>query len=67
MLAFGLGTVPVLWLVQANFGWVRSRLSPVGIARAQTALAVVAAVVLTWRLRGTIGMTGPELLNYLCF
>lgn len=67
MLAFGLGTVPVLWLVQANFGWVRSRMSPVGIARAQTALAVVAAVVLSWRLRGSIGFTGPDLLNYLCF
>ncbi len=67
MLAFGMGTVPLLWLVQANFGWVRSRLSPLGIARAQTVLAVVAALVLTWRLRGSVGFNGPDLLNLICF
>lgn len=67
MLAFGLGTVPLLWLVQANFGWVRSRLSPVGIARVQTAMALVAAVVLSWRLRGSLGFSGTDLYNYICF
>jgi len=67
MLAFGLGTVPVLWLVQANFGWVRARLSPVGIARTQAVVAVVAAVVLTWRLRGTFGFAGPDAGSFLCF
>ncbi|HEY0943653.1 MAG TPA: sulfite exporter TauE/SafE family protein [Opitutaceae bacterium] len=66
MLAFGLGTVPLLWLVQANFGWVRTRLSPIGIARVQTVVAVIAAVVLTWRLRGTLGFAGPEIGNFLC-
>jgi sulfite exporter TauE/SafE len=67
MLAFGLGTVPLLWLVQANFSWVRSRLSPVGIARVQTAMALVAAVVLSWRLRGSLGFSGTDLYNYICF
>ncbi len=66
MLAFGLGTVPLLWVVQANFGWLRSRLSPVGIARTQTALAVVAAVVISWRLRGTLGFPGPDANSFIC-
>lgn len=66
LLAFGLGTVPLLWLVQANFGWVRARLSPVGIARTQTALALVAALVLMWRLRGSLGIAGAE-GGFLCF
>lgn len=66
MLAFGLGTVPLLWLVQANFGWVRARLSPVGIARVQTVMAVIAAVVLTWRLRGTLGFAAADIGNFIC-
>lgn len=63
MLAFGLGTLPLLWIVQANFGWLRLRLSPAWIARLQVVLAVAAAVVISWRLRGTIGFgagAGPH-------
>lgn len=58
MLAFGLGTLPLLWIVQANFGWLRLRLSPTWISRVQVFLAVAAAVVISWRLRGTIGFGG---------
>ncbi len=67
MLAFGLGTVPVLWLAQANLGWVRARMSPRGLRRVQAGLAVGAAVVMSWRLRGTLGFDGPALDNFLCF
>jgi sulfite exporter TauE/SafE len=66
MLAFGLGTVPLLWIVQSNFGWLRARLSPTGIARTQTALALAAALVLAWRLRGTLGFTGPDMAGLIC-
>ena len=66
MLAFGLGTVPLLWVVQANFGWLQTRLSPLGLARAQTSLALTAAMVLAWRLRGTIGFAGPDAAGYIC-
>jgi sulfite exporter TauE/SafE len=59
MLAFGLGTLPLLWVVQANFGWLRTKLTPVWMARLQITLAVAAAVMITWRLRGTLGWTGP--------
>ncbi len=66
MLAFGLGTVPLLWVVQANFGWLRSRFSPLGMARTQTAVALIAAVVITWRLRGTFGFAGPTAADFIC-
>ncbi|MFT3782101.1 MAG: sulfite exporter TauE/SafE family protein [Nibricoccus sp.] len=58
MVAFGLGTMPLLWAVQSNFGWLRLRLSPVWISRLQVALALAAALVISWRLRGTIGFDG---------
>lgn len=67
MLAFGLGTVPVLWLVQANAGWVRGKLGPTGLRRVQAGLALTAAVVISWRLRGTLGFNGPDAGGFLCF
>lgn len=66
MLAFGLGTVPLLWLLQTNFHWIRSKLPPVWIARVQTGLALASAVVIAWRLRGTLGLPGPGLDNLVC-
>lgn len=66
MLAYGLGTVPLLWLAQANFGWMRARLSPPALDRARVGLALVAAGVLVWRLRGDLGFVGPSLENFIC-
>ena len=66
MLAFGLGTVPVLWLAQTQFGWVRRRLSPMVLARVQTGLALITALLLSWRLRATLGFNGPSVENFLC-
>lgn len=66
LLAFGLGTVPLLWLVQANLGWLRGRLGPVALGRARTGLAFVAALVLLWRLRGDLGLLGPSFANFVC-
>jgi len=55
MLAFGLGTVPLLWLVQANYGRLRLKISALWLARIQGGLALVTALVLTWRLSAGIG------------
>lgn len=67
MLAFGLGTVPLLWFTHVQFGWLKSKLSPVSIRRVQMTLAAVAALVIGWRLRGTIGFTGPSPTDWACF
>ena len=66
MLAFGLGTVPLLWFLQINFHWIRLKLPPVWIARVQTGLALASAVVIAWRLRGTLGFPGPGFDHFVC-
>ena len=67
MLAFGLGTVPLLWLAQSQFQWVRSKLSPLWLARTRLALALTTAAVIGWRLRGTLGFEGPDPASLICF
>jgi sulfite exporter TauE/SafE len=67
MLAFGLGTVPLLWLAQTRFHWVRDRLSPLWLERTRVALALGAAVVIGWRLRATLGFSGPDPAAFVCF
>ena len=54
MLAFGLGTVPLLWLAQSQFHRFGHRLSPVGLMRLRRGVAFCAALVMVWRLRGTL-------------
>ena len=67
LLAFGLGTVPLLWLAQSNFHWLRARLGPRTLGRVRTILAGGIAVLLAWRLRGTLGLGGPGAGDFLCF
>ncbi len=67
MLAFGLGTVPLLWLAQSQFHWVRQKLSPLWLNRTRTTLALVTAAMIGWRLRATLGFPGPDPLNFVCF
>ncbi|MCC6416455.1 MAG: sulfite exporter TauE/SafE family protein [Opitutaceae bacterium] len=67
MLAFGLGTVPLLWLAQAQFHRLRGRLTPLWINRTRLALALVCALVISWRLRSTLGFPGPDVSNLICF
>lgn len=66
MLAFGLGTVPLLWLAQSQFQWVRARLSPLWLNRLRLVLGLTSAVVIGWRLRGTLGFAGPDVTNFVC-
>lgn len=54
MLAFGLGTVPLLWLAQHQFHRIRAKLTPLAMGRLRRGLAFVTALMLAWRLHGTI-------------
>lgn len=50
LLAFGLGTLPLLWLAQHQFIFWQKRLSPVVIDAVQRSMALVAAIVVAFRL-----------------
>jgi sulfite exporter TauE/SafE len=67
MLAFGLGTVPLLWLAQSQFRWIRQKLTPIWLGRVRVTLALATAVVISWRLRATLGFAGPDPTNFVCF
>lgn len=66
MLAFGLGTVPLLWLAQSQFHWVRQKLSPLWLARTRLALALGTALIIGFRLRATLGLPGPDPSTFIC-
>jgi sulfite exporter TauE/SafE len=52
--AFGLGTVPLLWLAQAQLHRFKRRFSSLTMTRIQRGLALVAALVMMWRLHDTL-------------
>lgn len=56
--AFCLGTLPLLALAQTQLHWLGGRLQPGTLRKAQRALALVAAVVMAYRLRGTLDFGG---------
>lgn len=53
-MAFGLGSLPLLWLAQTQLHWLGGRLQPATLRRVQRGLALTAAVIMAWRLRGTL-------------
>ena len=53
-MAFGLGTVPLLWLAQHQFHRIRQMLGPLAMSRMQRGVALAMALMLAWRLHGTI-------------
>ncbi|WP_269525471.1 sulfite exporter TauE/SafE family protein [Coraliomargarita parva] len=61
---FGLGTLPLLWLAQSQFMRLNGRLSPVVLSRVQRSVALIAALVVAWRLRTTLGIEGAE--DWVC-
>lgn len=61
--AFGLGTLPLLWLAQTQLHLLGGRLQPATLRRLQRGLALAAAVVMAWRLRGTLGFGDGENLT----
>lgn len=52
--AFALGTLPLLWVAQGQLHWISVRVTPINLRRFQRGLALVATVIMAWRLRGTI-------------
>jgi sulfite exporter TauE/SafE len=52
--AFALGTIPLLWIAQHSFLHLRRWLSPLTLVRCQRGLALLAALVIAWRLHETI-------------
>jgi len=52
--AFGLGTVPLLWLAQQQLTYLRKRLKPSTLLRIQRSLALTAACLITFRLWDTL-------------
>ncbi len=63
-IGFGLGTIPLLWLVQSQFMRLNSRVSPTLLSRIQRGVALAAAIIVAWRLRTTLGIEGAE--NWVC-
>lgn len=57
-LAFGLGTLPLLSLAQSQLHRFGLRLSPAALGVLQRCMALAAALLMAWRLRGTL--TGEE-------
>ncbi|MCW1884303.1 sulfite exporter TauE/SafE family protein [Luteolibacter flavescens] len=62
-LAFGLGTVPLLWVAQHQFQRLRTKLKPAGMLRIQRGLALITALILAWRLHDTIPLGRPEVVQ----
>lgn len=58
LLAFGLGTLPLLWLTQAGIVRFQSRLNLQRWLIVQRSVAAVAALVLSWRLLQGPGLSG---------
>lgn len=63
-IGFGLGTIPLLWLAQSQFFRLSGRVSAGRLQRLQRGVALVAALVVAWRLRTTFGIEGAE--NWVC-
>jgi sulfite exporter TauE/SafE len=60
-MAFGLGTLPLLWLAQTQIHWLGGRLQPATMRKMQRALALTAAIVMAYRLRGTLDFDSDAL------
>jgi uncharacterized protein len=52
--AFGIGTVPLLWLAQTQFHRFRRIFSALTMVKIQRSLALVAAMIMIWRLHDTL-------------
>ncbi len=66
LFAFGLGTLPLLFLSHIGWGRLSVRISPLWLMRFQRGLALAMALMLVWRLRAAIGVAGPDVGCPLC-
>ncbi|MEN8679790.1 MAG: sulfite exporter TauE/SafE family protein [Akkermansiaceae bacterium] len=53
-LAFGMGTVPLLWVAQQGFSRLRETMPALRFTQLQRGLAIVATIVMIWRLQDTL-------------
>lgn len=63
--AFGLGTVPLLWIAQSQFYLLKRRISPRSMRILQRSFALTVAVVIAWRLHSTLPGFAPEAADAL--
>lgn len=63
-IGFGMGTIPLLWLAQSQFMRWNSVVGGICLPRIQRVAAFIAAWVVAWRLRTTLGIEGAE--NWVC-
>lgn len=61
---FGLGTLPLLWFAQTQFMRVHRSAGYKWLPIFQRVFALIAALVIAWRLRTTLGIEGAE--NWVC-
>ena len=61
---FSLGTLPLLWFAQSQFFKISQKTRSNWLPRIQRAVAFVAALVIAWRLRTTLGIEGAE--DWVC-
>lgn len=61
---FGLGTLPLLWLAQTQFMRLQRFAGPRLLQNIQRAAAGIAAFVVMWRLRGTLGIEAA--VDWIC-
>lgn len=53
-LAFGMGTIPLLWVAQHSFSRLRKAIPRLRFQQIQRGLALIAALVMMWRLHDTL-------------
>lgn len=63
--AFGLGTLPLLWIAQTQLHFISGKVQPQTLRKIQRALALTAALIMAWRLRGTLEF-GSEAVPSCC-
>jgi hypothetical protein len=61
-MAFGLGTLPLLWIAQSSLARWQIRFSPARFRLAQSAVALCAAVIVAWRATAV----GSHWLEAIC-
>ena len=64
-IGFGLGTLPLFWLAQSQFMRVQLKMTPMKLLRIQRSLGLIAALVIAWRLRTTLGIERAE--DWVCY
>ncbi|MCP5541369.1 MAG: sulfite exporter TauE/SafE family protein [Akkermansiaceae bacterium] len=61
MLVFALGTVPLLWAMQSGAAFWQRRLTPRSVEHLRRGFALLAALALAWRFRGSLPfIDGPS-------